>query len=872
MLKKFKVYIILAFLAFQQVAWADNFTAKDAGGTTRYFKGNGTGTNPDPYIPVRTIEGISGTVSLPTGAAQDSTLTGGGQKTRVTDGTNEVSVSTSGADAASNTSNRLAVAAWLWGFNGTSWDRIRTGATGATSTLTGFLNALPFGRYNLTPPTLTDGQVVALQLNSAGSLKVDGSGITQPVSGTVTANQGGSWSVSLTGSIPAGTNNIGDVDVLTLPSIPAGANTIGAVTQASGPWSFNQTQVNGVSLATGNGVAGTGVQRVTIASDNSAFTVNAAQSGTWNIGNISGTVSLPTGAATAAKQPALGTAGTASADVLTVQGIASMTPLRVDNGGTFAVQAAQSGTWTMQPGNTANTTPWLSSIHDGTNKASVRDTGSSDSLNVAIVDGSGNQITSFGGGTQYAEGATAATITGTAVLWEDTSDTLRPVSAAKPLPVNIISGAGSGGTAIQDDTAFTVGTTNLTPAGGTYKSVRDAVDDNDAGAFAMTAKRGLYTVLETPNADSAMDESNDAVRVNVVAGSTSGTEYTEDAAAAADPAGPMNMAVRADSLAAVSSTDGDNIALRATNKGELYVKQTDAVPVTDNGGSLTVDGTVSISGTVAATQSGTWNINNVSGTVSLPTGAATSANQSTEITSLQLIDDVIATTASAIPTKGAAVSGTDGTNARVLKTDTSGELQVDVLTIPNVTIGAAIPAGSNNIGDVDVLTLPSIPAGTNNIGDVDVLTLPAIPAGNNNIGDVDVASLPALPSGTNTIGRVNVSPATSGGLSVARDIDLDEASPANIKASAGQVFGWYLFNGAASTRYVKLYNKASAPVLASDTPVLTIPVPAGGAANVEFSNGIEFATGIGWAATTGVGDADTGAPGANEVVANLLYK
>lgn len=39
---------------------------------------------------------------------------------------------------------------------------------------------------------------------------------------------------------------------------------------------------------------------------------------------------LPTGASTAAKQPALGTAGTASADVLTVQGIVSMTALKVD--------------------------------------------------------------------------------------------------------------------------------------------------------------------------------------------------------------------------------------------------------------------------------------------------------------------------------------------------------------------------------------------------------------------------------------------------------------------------------------------------------------------------------------------------------------
>lgn len=86
------------------------------------------------------------------------------------------------------------------------------------------------------------------------------------------------------------------------------------------------------------------------------FAVQAAQSGTWNVTNVSGTVSLPTGASTAAKQPALGTAGTASTDVISVQGIASMTPiavsdnsgsLTVDNGGTFAVQAAQSGTWNI---------------------------------------------------------------------------------------------------------------------------------------------------------------------------------------------------------------------------------------------------------------------------------------------------------------------------------------------------------------------------------------------------------------------------------------------------------------------------------------------------------------------------------------------
>jgi len=75
--------------------------------------------------------------------------------------------------------------------------------------------------------------------------------------------------------------------------------------------------------------------------------------------------------------------------------------------------------------------------------------------------------------------------------------------------------------------------------------------------------------------------------------------------------------------------------------------------------------------------------------------------------------------------------------------------------MPVVQTGA-LPAGTANIGDVDVLSLPALPAGTNNIGDVDVLTLPALPAGTNNIGDVDVLTLPALPAGNNNIGDVDV--------------------------------------------------------------------------------------------------------------------
>lgn len=46
-------------------------------------------------------------------------------------------------------------------------------------------------------------------------------------------------------------------------------------------------------------------------------------------------------------------------------------------------------------------------------------------------------VTGGGGGVEYTEGDTDTSITGGAILWEDTSDTLRAVSAAKPLPVDL---------------------------------------------------------------------------------------------------------------------------------------------------------------------------------------------------------------------------------------------------------------------------------------------------------------------------------------------------------------------------------------------------------------------------------------------------
>lgn len=51
---------------------------------------------------------------------------------------------------------------------------------------------------------------------------------------------------------------------------------IGTVNQGTSPWVDNVSQINGVTPLMGNGATGTGSLRVTIASDNTAFSVNAA--------------------------------------------------------------------------------------------------------------------------------------------------------------------------------------------------------------------------------------------------------------------------------------------------------------------------------------------------------------------------------------------------------------------------------------------------------------------------------------------------------------------------------------------------------------------------------------------------------------------
>lgn len=111
--------------------------------------------------------------------------------------------------------------------------------------------------------------------------------------------------------------------------------------------------------------------------------------------------------------------------------------------------------------------------------------------------------------------------------------------------------------------------TNLTQTG----TVTEAAPATDTGSSGLNGRlqriaqrlTSLIALLPTSLGGAG------GLKVEIVSGASVGTEYTEDAAAVANPSGGIMMAVRRDTLTASEvSADGDNVAAKATNKGQLH--------------------------------------------------------------------------------------------------------------------------------------------------------------------------------------------------------------------------------------------------------------------------------------------------------------
>lgn len=322
-------------------------------------------------------------------------------------------------------------------------------------------------------------------------------------------------------------------------------------------------------------------------------------------------------------------------------------------------------------------------------------------LKVAIISGSGS-------GTEYTEGDTDATITGTAIMWEDAGDTLRSVSAATPLPVNIqnssLAVTQSGTWNINDIT----GTISL-PTGAATEATLSSID---------TALAGTLTVdTELPAAAALSDN------------------FSNPTAPAVGAFGMLWDGGTWDRMPG-TVTDGVLVNLGSNND-------------------------VTISGTVAVTQSGTWNLNDITGTISLPTGAATEATLSSIDSALAgtltvdtelpaaaaLADDTANPT---VPGVGAFGMMFDGTTWDRVRGTSADGLLVNLGANNDVTVSGTVAvtqSGTWNINDITgTISLPT--------GAATEATLASILAGQ--LGDghnvtIDNASLPVTQSGSWTV-------------------------------------------------------------------------------------------------------------------------
>jgi hypothetical protein len=174
-------------------------------------------------------------------------------------------------------------------------------------------------------------------------------------------------------------------------------------------------------------------------------------------------------------------------------------------------------------------------------------------------------------------------------------------------------------------------------------------------------------------------------------------------------------------------------------------------------------------------------------------------------------------------------------------------------------------AVSANTLRVVLSTDVALPAGTNGIGKLTANS-------GVDIGDVDVTSISA---GSNLIGDVDIQPRTTGGWTPFNANSGDgftalTNSAQAVKASAGKVGGYIIYNPNTVVSYVVLYNVAAASVTVGTTGArFIVPVPPQALAHIEFTAGIPFDTAIAVAAATTA--AGNSAP-TSALDAVILYK
>jgi hypothetical protein len=285
------------------------------------------------------------------------------------------------------------------------------------------------GYVTTAAPSYTNNTAEPLSLTTAGALRVDGSAVTQPV--------------SIAGTLPVSiVDEVGVVDLTNSSTTPLGgsATFTGTGIDVSGYASVgvcvfaNQAGTLNMEFSTDNTNWDASIPYTVLASDFVRVTTGA-QAKFFRVRYVNGGAAQATFRLQTILKPVASYPSTVPVDTVigqgddaiitksiitgkTTAGGGAYVDVKVNPSGTMVVDASgstgvavtgtvsatQSGTWTVQPGNTPNTSPWLTTISQGGNAATVSGAGA------LKVDGSA--VTQPVSGTVTSNQGTAAALSG----------------------------------------------------------------------------------------------------------------------------------------------------------------------------------------------------------------------------------------------------------------------------------------------------------------------------------------------------------------------------------------------------------------------------------------------------------------------------
>jgi hypothetical protein len=527
----------------------------------------------------------------------------------------------------------------------------------------------------------------------------------------------------------------------------AGGSTItfGATTDGSTNLYSNFAIVDGSAAANKAGVTARGALQIEGVASGTAIPVSAAS------------LPLPTGASTSAKQPALGTAGSASTDVLTIQGAASMTKLLV-------TADPITGTVTANAGTNLNTSALA--LESGGNLATIA--GSIVSGGTAL----GSIKNSLTGGSVTTAAPTYTTgqidplsLNTSGGLRVDGSGVTQPVSAASlPLPTGaatsaiqtggsqktqIVDGSGNviastsnnlnvqcancsgSGVSAADEASFTAGASVFASGGGFFQTTATSnpLTTGQQGAFQLTANRALFTNLRNA-AGTEVGTSSTPLQVSLANTAGNATAVKVDGSAVTQPVSISgNQAVNEAQINGVTPLMGNGVSGTGSQRVNIASDNTafsvnanagtnlntSALALESGGNLATIAGNIVSQGTALGAIKN--ELMGASVTTASPTYTTGQINPLSMDTSGSLRVNVVTGGTSGTVAQGSTTSGQSGmmiqgavttaapsyTTAQTspLSLNTSGQLRVSVEAITNSTgaaTGASVPSNAGYAG------------------------------------------------------------------------------------------------------------------------------------------------------------------------------